>query len=463
MSPEVRELPPTGAWPDLDGLPAGPPVDPRWSQPDLGGQAWPPPSPQSPPPALAPHVGGSGAPPGWPNPGRRPSSGTGVAIGVFVTSLLVSLALCAAAAFLLLSPDRASLSARSSPRSTVPSPPAAPTDPSVPPMSPPTPGGSGSGSTSGSGAPDWNQVAATVNVGVVDIYSRMDGGIGAGTGMILTADGAVLTNSHVVDGAENINVTLVTTGDTYRAYMVGNDPVNDVAVIRLEGASGLTPIPLGDSGTVQRGDPVVAIGNAGGRGGAPSVSPGKVVALDQTITASEMDGSNRRRLTNTIQVDANVQSGDSGGPLVAADAKVIGMNAAASVGTSGRQRSTRHEGYAIPINKALEIGRSLDDGGTGAPSRSPDTSMPSGRGFLGVQSQDGQSGASVLSVQAQSPAAIAGLRPGDEIVGFDGQAITSADDLVGAIREHSAGDQIELVWSTSSGQQRRQMVTLASR
>lgn len=302
-----------------------------------------------------------------------------------------------------------------------------------------------------------------MNVGVVDIYSRMDGGIGAGTGMILTADGAVLTNSHVVDGAENINVTLVTTGDTYRAYMVGNDPVNDVAVIRLEGASGLTPIPLGDSGTVQRGDPVVAIGNAGGRGGAPSVSPGKVVALDQTITASEMDGSNRRRLTNTIQVDANVQSGDSGGPLVAADAKVIGMNAAASVGTSGRQRSTRHEGYAIPINKALEIGRSLDDGGTGAPSRSPDTSMPSGRGFLGVQSQDGQSGASVLSVQAQSPAAIAGLRPGDEIVGFDGQAITSADDLVGAIREHSAGDQIELVWSTSSGQQRRQMVTLASR
>ena len=207
-------------------------------------------------------------------------------------------------------------------------------------------------------------MSTKVNVGVVNIESRVSGGVGAGTGMVLTSDGEILTNNHVVEGASQIVVTVVTTGESYRASIVGTDPEDDVAVLKLTGASDLQTIPLGDSDTAQVGDQVAAIGNAGGVGGTPSIATGRVIALDQQITASDEDGSNAETLTDMIQVDANVVPGDSGGPLANTSGEVIGMNSAAAAG-AGSLGSTRFrgssgggEGYAIPINKALASPRS---------------------------------------------------------------------------------------------------------
>ncbi len=122
----------------------------------------------------------------------------------------------------------------------------------------------------------WAQVAAAIDPGVVDIETRLPQGIGAGTGMVLTDSGEILTNNHVIDGATQIAVTVATTGDSYDATVVGTDPTDDIAVLQLTGASGLATIPIGDSDSVKVGDSVAAIGNAGGQGGEPAVAPGTV-------------------------------------------------------------------------------------------------------------------------------------------------------------------------------------------
>ena len=265
----------------------------------------------------------------------------------------------------------------------------------------------------------------------------MSGGVGAGTGMVLTSDGEILTNNHVVEGASQIVVTVVTTGESYRASIVGTDPEDDVAVLQLTGASDLQTIPLGDSDTVQVGDQVAAIGNAGGVGGTPSIATGRVTALGQQITASDEDGSNAETLTDMIQVDANVVPGDSGGPLANTSGEVIGMDSAAAAG-SGSLGATRFrggtgggEGYAIPINKALSIAEELKT--TGANGGSSSGTSTSG-GYLGVQVQESaDGGAEIVSVQSGSPAAEAGLVAGATIVAVDRTEITTPDELVSVL------------------------------
>ncbi len=431
-------------------VPPGPPTVPPG--PPIRGEGWPAPHP------LQPTVAGPRA--------RRSPAGWIAALVVIVAFMAGSLAFVGITA---LQPSGTTTAAP--PVRTVPTTPTAPTGPSGgSPTDPST--GSGGGSSGGSQSTtdpsSWADVAAAINPGVVNIESRLPQGIGAGTGIVLTADGRVLTNNHVVEDATEIQVTIASTGEFYSARIVGTDPAHDVAVLQMEDASGLATIPLGDSDGVQKGDPVAAIGNAGGRGGTPQIVTGKVVALHTSVTASDQDGSNTETLTDMIQVDAKVVPGDSGGPLADEHGKVIGINTAASASASGtgrgRNRTVVPEGYAIPINRALTIAEQLVKAGGSTPTTKPSTpSTPSSnRGYLGIEvSQDNVTdGAAVSGVKAGSGAQQAGLRTGDVITAVDGTEITSPSDLTAALRGKTAGTSVDVSWQTSAGQQKHATITL---
>ena len=176
---------------------------------------------------------------------------------------------------------------------------------------------------------------------------------GAGTGIVLTSNGEILTNNHVINGATKISVTDVGNGKTYNATVVGYDDSHDIAVLQLQGASGLQTAKIGDSSKAAVGEGVVAIGNAGGTGGTPSYAGGSITALNQSITASDdLDGASEQ-LHGLIEINADIQPGDSGGSLVNTAGEVIGIDTAASQGYSFQTSGT--QGYAIPINEALSI------------------------------------------------------------------------------------------------------------
>ncbi|TMC47155.1 MAG: PDZ domain-containing protein [Chloroflexi bacterium] len=284
-------------------------------------------------------------------------------------------------------------------------------------------------------------------------------GSAAGTGMVISSSGEVLTNNHVVDGAQSISVQVAGTGPTYSAHVLGYDVTADVALIKVDGAPSLTTVNLGDSSTVSVGDAVTAVGNALGRSGPPSVTTGSVTALDQQITASDQGGANAETLNGLIQIDALIQPGDSGGPLVNAANQVVGMDTAAA--SSGRFR-IRQQGsrvaFAIPINAALTIAHEIEAGGGG------DSAVQTGdRAFLGVGTQDGNGdGAQVTSVQQGSPADDAGLAAGDVITGLDGTTVDSPTTLRSAILRHHPGDRVGVTWRDGSGNQHTATVTLTS-
>jgi len=328
-------------------------------------------------------------------------------------------------------------------------------------------GGGSAGGTSGSASPplaSWTEVASAVDPGVVDIESRMAQGVGAGTGMVLTATGEILTNNHVVDGATQIVVTVSSTGRTYSADVVGTDPAHDVAVLQMRGASGLATIPLGNSDAVNIGDQVAAIGNAGGQGGIPTLASGQVTALHQQITASNQDGSSAETLSDLIQVAATVVPGDSGGPLANNSGQVIGMDTAASsgVGSRGgpaRLRAEGKVGFAIPINQALAIANQLESG-----SPVPGSQSQGSGAFLGVEVRAGTSGeVEIVGVQSASPAAAAGWVAGDIIVGIGGSTVNTPDDLVSALADHQPGDRVTFAWHSPNSPTQQADVTLASR
>lgn len=313
---------------------------------------------------------------------------------------------------------------------------------------------------SGSGGSSAQAIAGKVDPGIVDIDTAdsFAGGAGAGTGMILTSGGEILTNNHVIDGATNITVTLVATGKAYKATVVGTDPTEDIAVLQLQGTKGLTPAPLAGAAPVAVGDAVVAIGNAGGLGGAPSVVTGTVEAVNQTITASDMGGANAETLNGLIQTNAPIQPGDSGGPLVDQSAHVIGIDTAASV---GRRFSTgAAQGFAIPIGHALSIARQIE---AGQASATVHIGLP---GFLGVSiaptNASAVSGAVISAVIAGRPAAAAGLRSGDVITAVDGQAVDSAKRLSALTHAHKPGDRVSVTWSDAAGTTHTASVTLVA-
>ena len=275
-------------------------------------------------------------------------------------------------------------------------------------------------------------VVAKVEPAVVSIqvsYGGGRGGSGAGTGVILSANGEILTNAHVVEGASTVRVTLAGESQARSAEIVGTDPSADLALLTIPGAKGLPTAELGKSSDVAVGDDVVAIGNALALRGGPTVTKGIVSALDRSLDA---DGGNT--ITGLIQTDASISSGNSGGPLVNAAGQVIGINTA--VASSGRGSAAENIGFAIAIDQAMPVLDRLR-GNTAAVSK----------GYLGVSTadpDDGSRGATVMSVAGGSAAEGAGIQEGDLITHVDGKAIDGAAALASAVRAHQPGDTVDL-------------------
>jgi S1-C subfamily serine protease len=218
-------------------------------------------------------------------------------------------------------------------------------------------------------------LAKKVTPALVDVEAEIGSlGVGsAGTGIVLSPSGDVLTNNHVINGASSVEVISIENGRRYRASVLGYDRIHDIAVLRAPGVSRLPTAAIGDSATARVGDPVMAIGNAGGGGGKPSNARGTVTALNSSITTSDELSGSTEQLSGLIQVAADIRPGDSGGPLLNADGDVVGVNTAASV--SFKYQTSNGTGFAIPINDAVTIARAIQAGWTkpvsGAPARPP--------------------------------------------------------------------------------------------
>jgi putative serine protease PepD len=248
-------------------------------------------------------------------------------------------------------------------------------------------------------------IVAKVAPSVVSIRSTITQGPftedAAGTGVIISSDGEIMTNAHVVDTATSVKVTLAGETQARDAQVVGTDPANDLALLKIANVSGLPAATLGKSGDVRVGDDVVAIGNALALRGGPTVTRGIVSGLDRSLDTQAST------MTGLIQTDASISSGNSGGPLVDATGKVIGINSA--VAASGGGTAAENIGFAIAIDNAKPV---ID--------RLRNHTPAAAAGYLGVRSADptdGSRGATVVSVDAGSAADKAGIKSGDLITG----------------------------------------------
>jgi S1-C subfamily serine protease len=311
-----------------------------------------------------------------------------------------------------------------------------------------------------------NAIVEKVEPGLVDVNTVLgyQDLAAAGTGMVIGDTGVVLTNNHVIDGATSITVTDLKNNKTYSATVTGYDLMGDVAVLQLQGAAGLATVPVGDSATVQPGDQVVALGNAGGTGGLPSVVTGEVTALDQSITAVDEASGASENLTQLIETNAAIQAGDSGGPLIDTAGKVVAMNTAASSGFLFGGGATA--GYAIPIDVINPVIAQIE-------ARTASSTVHIGpTAFLGVEvatfpnrygSQPGTTtGVEVVDVDEGTPAQRVGLVPGDVIVSLNGQGVATPTALATAMQQLLPGDTVQLGWEDISGASHRGTVALAS-
>jgi S1-C subfamily serine protease len=325
----------------------------------------------------------------------------------------------------------------------------------------PGPGRASSGSVSKApGAPsNIPSIVSAISPGLVDINvtQAYGNGQGAGTGMVITPSGEVLTNNHVIEGAGQITATDLGNGKAYQATVVGYDRSHDVAVLQLKGASGLKTVPVGDSSTAAVGQAIVAIGNAGGAGGKPSAAGGSITALHHAIVANGAGGP--ERLGGLIEVNAALRSGDSGGALANASGKAIGMNAAASIGNEFRQGAGH--GFAIPINEALAIAKQIESG-------VPTSTVHIGQtAFLGVSlaptpTAGSRSGASITGVLSGTAASHTALKAGDTITSFGGKTVTTGAALRTLIAAHRPGDRVQVTWVDKAGGRHTATVTLSA-
>ncbi|MGO2860666.1 MAG: S1C family serine protease [Brevibacterium sp.] len=364
----------------------------------------------------------------------------------------------------------------------------------------------------GSGQTDASPASAAESTGVVLIDTKLgyENAAAAGTGIVLSKDGLVLTNNHVIADSTDISVTVATTGKTYEASVVGSDSTKDVAVLKLKDATDLSPAKV-DEDTVAVGDDVTAVGNAEG-GGELLAADGSVSDLGASVTTTAQGTEDSETLDGMIEVKADIVSGDSGGALLDGDGEVVGMNTAASSG------SAEVTGYAIPIETALETAESIVDGeqtstntlgypaflgigveqtnqsGQSASNGQSGSSEQNGNGpgygqgsqlpgqqgsgsagqyggssgGYGESAQPGSgsstgdsgsassgsatSGATVAGVYEDTPAAEAGLEAGDTITSIDSTTVTDGSQLSEVIGKHSPGDSVSVTWTDASGQ-----------
>ena len=326
---------------------------------------------------------------------------------------------------------------------------------------------SSSSTATGSGPTDVSSIAAKVDPGLVDIDTVLgfQEEEAAGTGIVLTSSGEVLTNNHVINGATAISVRDIANGKAYSATVVGYDTTKDVAILQLNDASGLQTASIGSSSNVSVGETVVGIGNAGGTGGTPSAAGGTVTRLNQSITATDESDGSSEQLTDLIETSANLQPGDSGGSLVNSLGQVIAIDTAGSAGVSVQSggESAGIRGYAIPINEATSIAKEIESG----PSSS--TVHIGSTGVLGVEIKTNAravggsiSGAAVAGVLTGSPAQVAGLAAGDVINSVNGHTVASADSLPGLLGPFHPADTVTVGWTTSLGQMKTAIVQLSS-
>jgi S1-C subfamily serine protease len=358
--------------------------------------------------------------------------------------------------------------------------------------------GSGSGS-----ALNQATVERKVRPGLVDITSTLKyaSETAEGTGMILSPSGLVLTNNHVIDGATEVKVRLAdNASQIYTARVVGYDSTDDVALLKLTGASGLPTVSFGNSSQVRVGIPVLALGDAEGKG---DVRPalGAISALNRSIQASDQGSNTIENLNHMLQTTAQIQQGDSGGALANNAGQVIGMITAANTSAGGQPGSTM--GFAIPINTALNIARQI------ARQQSSSTVYIGLPGFLGVevaqsnspdpqqqaaderQTGNGQgggrrggprgslacvtggqqpavpgriapagSGALILGVLCGSAAQTQGLKAGDVIISVNGQAVTTPGSLTGITARYHPGDVVSVAYQATNGSRHKVRILL---
>jgi S1-C subfamily serine protease len=299
-------------------------------------------------------------------------------------------------------------------------------------------------------------IAAKVSPAIVDINTVLGNGAAAGSGMLISSTGEILTNNHVINGSTSITVTVQGRSQRYSAHVVGVDVSQDIAMIQIDGSvSGLPTVKFADSSSLKVGDRVVTLGNALGQGGAPHVTSGQITALDQTITASSGGSGGSETLGGMIQSDAVIYEGDSGGALVNTSGQVVGMITAGQA--QGFRSSASDVGFAIASNTAVGIVNRI---------RSHDQAaeLTYGQvGYLGVSVQtldafsaqqlglSVTSGALVTGVQPGSAAESAGIARNSVITNVSGSAVTSSDTLGTAIRSHKPGDSVSVTWVNQTG------------
>jgi S1-C subfamily serine protease len=330
-----------------------------------------------------------------------------------------------------------------------------------------------------------------VEPGVVDVSANLQymDETAEGTGFVINAaDGLILTNNHVIDGATSVTVTPVMSGKSYSATVVGYDLLDDIAVLQVRGVKGLRAVTTGDSDNLTIGTEVIALGNEAGQGGAPSSAAGVISSMGRSIVASDQSSGLTETLHGMLQTSADIRPGDSGGPLANASGQVIGINTAAGAGGQGMAFA----GYAIPINTAMTVAQQIagdhpnpsiqmgmpaflgvllpdskssdpeQEAGTGTPGSSTPACLTEEGGDDQVPARiaPASAGALVDGVVCGTAAAEAGLEAGDVITSFDGHDVASADNLSSVLDHDRPGVKGTLTWVDVTGGDHSALVTL---